>query len=144
MLKDCIFCKIVSGEAESSIIYEDPKVIAFLDIHPINPGHILVIPKKHAENIYDVPTKILGRITKVSQELSLKLKIVLHAEGISIFQMNEEAGNQDVMHYHMHIVPRYRDDWFHKEIMIKAIQLQQVINPKREELDSIAIKIRQI
>ena len=138
---DCIFCKIVSGEAESSIIYDDPDVMVFLDMHPINPGHALIIPKKHATNIYDIPKEILEKIAVVSQELSIRIKKVLNPDGISIFQMNEKTGDQDVMHYHLHVIPRQIGDWFGEEIM-KAIKKQSVTNPTREELNSIAEKLK--
>lgn len=141
-MRNCIFCKIVSGEAESSIIYEDRHVMAFLDIHPVNPGHTLVISKKHAKNIYDIPGVTLSQITKISQDLALKIKKMLKAQGISMFQMNERAGDQDIMHYHLHIIPRYENDWFHEKIMVEAIRLQQATSPAREELDSIARKLK--
>lgn len=141
MVEDCIFCKIVSGEIESSIVYEDEYIIAFLDIHPINPGHTLIIPKKHATNIYDISNEDLQKTAEVTQELAIKIKKVLKADGISIFQMNEPGGDQDIMHYHGHVIPRYIGDWFGKEIM-KAIKRQQITNPSREELNSIAEKLK--
>ncbi len=143
MSTDCIFCKIVNGEAESSIIYDNADIMAFLDMHPINPGHTLIIPKKHTANIYDIPKEILEKIAVVSKELSVRIKEVLNPDGISIFQMNEKAGDQDVMHYHVHVIPRYNGDWFHEEIM-KAVKKQHVTNPSREELNSIAAKIKKV
>lgn len=143
MNSDCIFCKIVSGEAESSIIHDEDDVMAFLDMHPINPGHTLIIPKKHATNVYDIPKETLEKIATLSKDLSIKIKENLNADGISIFQMNEKAGDQDVMHYHLHVIPRYEGDWFHEEIM-KAVKTQHKTNPIREELNSIAAKIRKI
>lgn len=142
MNADCIFCKIVTGEAESSIVYDDQDTLAFLDLHPVNPGHTLVIPKGHAVNIYDISSENLQKVAKVSQGLAIRIKKVLKADGISIFQMNERGGDQDIMHYHVHIIPRYEGDWFHEEIM-KAIKKQQVTNPPRKELDSIATKIKE-
>ena len=111
-MDDCIFCKIVSGEAESSKVYEDEDVIGFLDLHPINQGHTLVISKKHATNIYDISIQDLEKISQVTQKLAIRIKKVLNADGISIFQMNERGGDQDVMHYHVHIIPRHEGDWF--------------------------------
>lgn len=141
MNDDCIFCKIVKGEAESSIIYEDQDIVAFLDIHPINPGHTLVIPKTHATNIYDISSENLQNIAKVTKELAIKIKKVLNADGISVFQMNEAGGDQAIMHYHMHIIPRYKGDWFHGEIK-NVIQKQQATNPQRSELNSLASQIK--
>jgi len=140
-MNNCIFCKIVSGEAEVSLVYEDSDILAFLDKHPINPGHTLVIPKKHSVNIYDISSEELQKIAKITQEISIEIKKSLNSEGISIFQMNEIAGNQDVMHYHMHIIPRQTGDWFNSELQgIKKMQLST--NPSREELNSLAEKIR--
>lgn len=141
MNTDCIFCKIVSGEAESSIVYDDAEVMAFLALNPINPGHTLIIPKKHAENIYDIPKEILEKIAVVSKELSVRIKKAMNCDGISIFQMNEEAGDQDIMHYHVHIIPRHNGDWFGEEIM-KAVKILHNTNPSREELNSIASKLK--
>lgn len=141
MNADCIFCKIVSGEVDSSFIYDDEDVIAFLDIHPINLGHTLIIPKKHVTNIYDISSRALQMIARVSQALAIKIKKVLKPDGISIFQMNERGGDQDIMHYHVHVIPRYEGDWFGEEIM-KAIKKQQITNPTREKLNSIAKKIK--
>lgn len=139
---DCIFCKIISGEIESSKVYEDQDILAFLDLHPINPGHTLVIPKNHSENIYDIPVEDLQKVVKVAKELAIKIKRTLKTDGISIFQMNENAGNQDIMHYHLHIIPRHEGDWFNNEIM-KAVRKQQVTNPTREELNSVAAQIKE-
>lgn len=143
MDEDCIFCKIVSGETDSSIVYDDEDVMAFLDLHPINPGHTLVIPKKHTTNIYDISDEDLQKIAKVTQEIAIRMKKILNAEGISIFQMNERGGDQDIMHYHVHVIPRYKGDWFGGEIM-KAIKRQAITNPSREELNSIASKIKEV
>ncbi len=139
-MDDCIFCKIVSKQAESSIVYEDEDVLTFLDLHPINPGHALVIPKRHATNIYDISVEDLAKIAKITQKIAVMIKGKLNADGISIFQMNERAGDQDIMHYHVHIIPRHQGDWFGEEIM-KAIKKQSVTNPIRRELDEVADKI---
>lgn len=137
---DCIFCKIITGRADSSIIYDDQNVVAFLDIHPINTGHTLVIPKKHVTNIYDISGIDLQKIAKVTQKLAVKIKRVLKADGISIFQMNEKDGSQDIMHYHVHIIPRYKNDWF-EEKMQEVVRRQQITNPSRQELNCVASKI---
>lgn len=138
---NCIFCKIVTGEAESSVVYDDPNVMAFMDLHPVNPGHTLIIPKRHSVNIYDTPTELLEKIVAVSKDLAIRTKEVVKADGVSIFQMNEIAGDQDVMHYHLHVIPRFKDDWFHEKIMI-AVKKQSITNPTRGELDSLAAKIK--
>lgn len=105
---DCIFCKIINGEVPSYTIYEDEIVKAFLDISPISNGHTLIIPKKHFENMYDIDIEVQKHIEEVSKEIGKMLKEKLDCIGVSRFQNNEYG--QDVKHYHMHIIPRYKGD----------------------------------
>lgn len=107
---DCIFCKIASGEILSKKIYEDKKVIAFLDINPISKGHTLIIPKKHFENIWDINELYLKEIINASKKTSLLLKNKLNAEGINILHASGKEAQQSVFHFHIHVVPRYKDD----------------------------------
>jgi histidine triad (HIT) family protein len=107
---DCIFCKIVRKEIDASIIYEDEKVVSFLDLKPFNPGHALVIPKKHYENIYDIPEDIIAHLYKVVKKISMGIKNGTKCEGISIIQSNEVAGSQGIFHFHTHVIPRYFGD----------------------------------
>src|SRR3989338_11384288 len=107
---DCIFCKIVAGEMDSAKVYEDADVLAFIDVFPMTKGHCLVIPKQHVENIHDIAEESLKNISSVSQKISRKIKDNLGADGIRISQSNGKAAGQEVMHYHLHIIPRYIDD----------------------------------
>ncbi len=109
-MENCIFCKIVEGEIPSWTIYEDKNVKAFLDTSPISRGHILVIPKEHYENIFDIPNDILDKVIKVSKKMALLLKENLKAEGVNLLNSNSKIAQQDVFHYHMHIIPRYSKD----------------------------------
>ena len=104
---DCIFCKIIRGEIPSYTIYEDKDTKAFLDISQVSRGHTLVIPKKHYENIFETPKNVLKKVIEVSQKVSLLLKQTLGAEGINLVNSNNRAAQQDVFHYHMHVIPRY-------------------------------------
>ena len=110
---DCIFCKIINGEIPSYTVYEDEVVKAFLDISPISNGHTLIIPKKHFENIYDADLETLKYVEMVSQKLGQMLKEKLGCLGITRMQNNEYG--QDVKHYHMHLIPRYKNDNFVKD-----------------------------
>lgn len=107
---DCIFCKIIKGELPCYRIFENDKILAYLDIFPANLGHTLIIPKKHQENIFDIDEEILQEITKQSKIIATNLKTNLPCDGITILQSNGKAATQLVNHYHMHIIPRYNQD----------------------------------
>jgi histidine triad (HIT) family protein len=108
-VEECVFCKIVRGELPSFTIYEDDRVLAFADINPISPGHTLVIPKKHAENLYEISTRDLAAIHFASQKIAEAMRRALHPSGIAALQLNGKGANQVVMHYHLHLVPRTTD-----------------------------------
>lgn len=109
---DCLFCKIAAGEIPAAKIYEDEKFLAFLDITPVNPGHILVMPKEHYENILDVPAEVLQELILIVQKMVVLIKEKLSAEGINIGQNNFAAGGQSVNHLHFHVMPRYTGDGY--------------------------------
>ena len=107
---DCIFCKILKGEIPCSKIYENDKVLAFLDIMPVHKGHTLVIPKEHYETIIDIPEDLLKEVIVVLKKVSKAVKEGVNADGISIGQSNYKAGGQVVPHLHFHIMPRFEND----------------------------------
>ncbi|MFA6397433.1 MAG: HIT family protein [Candidatus Paceibacterota bacterium] len=109
-MENCLFCKIIKKEIDSSIIYEDDKFIAILDISPINIGHSLLIPKEHSVNIFDIKEETLSEAAPILKKLSLAIKKAVDADGINIHMNNEEAGGQAIMHTHFHVIPRYKDD----------------------------------
>lgn len=107
----CVFCKIISGEYSSSKIYEDDKVLAILDLSQATLGHTLVMPKVHCENIYDLDIETAKHLFSVVQKISKHYKeAISNLKGINLLNNNEEKAGQTVMHYHMHIIPRYEDD----------------------------------
>lgn len=106
----CLFCKIVTGDIPSEKVYEDNVAYAFLDIHPINPGHVLVVPKKHATNIFDTPDETLAHLAVVHKKIAKALKETLGAQGINVYANNEATAGQVIFHTHTHIIPRYKDD----------------------------------
>jgi len=108
----CIFCKIVKGEIPCYKIYEDDKFLAFLDIHPVNIGHSLVIPKDHYINIYDTTSELMSGAIKIAKELATGLRDKLGAEGVNIHMNNEKPAGQLVPHTHIHVIPRYNNDGF--------------------------------
>jgi histidine triad (HIT) family protein len=107
---ECIFCKIAEGGLPASKVYEDENVIAFLDIFPIHPGHVLVVPKKHFVDIFDTPEEVLYDLLSVSKKLAPVVLDVSKADGINIGMNNKTASGQVVMHVHMHVIPRFKDD----------------------------------
>lgn len=109
-MPDCIFCKIVKGEIPSLKVFENDKVFCFLDSNPISMGHTLVIPKEHYENIFDIPGDELKKVISVVKSLSIKIKEVLKTDGINLINSSGKIANQEVFHFHFHIVPRYKND----------------------------------
>jgi len=111
---DCIFCKIIAGEIPSSKVYEDEDFIAFLDIQPNNFGHTLLVPKKHFVNVYDTSEEVGSKIYPLLTKISNAVKKATGCDGINIIQNNEADAGQVVFHSHIHIIPRYKDDFTFK------------------------------
>ena len=107
----CLFCKITAGELPSTKIYEDEDVLAFLDIKPVNPGHTLVIPKKHFENIHDTPDALIGKVAIAAKKIADAI-LKVGAKGINIGMNNGAHAGQVVFHAHVHVMPRYGKDSF--------------------------------
>jgi len=114
MPEPCVFCKITRKEAPASTVYEDEKIIAFLSIQPINVGHTLVVPKKHYENIYEIPEEEVAYLYKIVKKIAEAVKKAVDAEGIRIVQNNGEAAGQVIFHLHVHIIPMSKTHpWVH-------------------------------
>lgn len=111
-MENCIFCKIVKGEIASKKIYENEKVLAFLDVNPVSKGHILIIPKKHFENIYEIKDSYLKEIISVAKIIAESLKKSLNADSVNILHASGKDAQQSVFHFHIHLIPRYKDDGF--------------------------------
>ena len=109
-MEGCIFCKIVRGEIPCFKILEDDRVLSFADVNPINAGHTLIIPKRHAENIWEIDGEDLAAIHLASLKIARAMKTSLDPDGIAFLQLNGRAVNQVVMHYHLHLIPRKSSD----------------------------------
>ena len=107
---DCIFCKIVAGELPASIVDEDARTIAFMDIAPATRGHALVIPRAHAEDLLSVEAEDLEASTIAAQRLARRAMTQLGADGVNLINSCGRAAWQTVFHFHIHVVPRYADD----------------------------------
>ena len=108
--QDCIFCKIVSGEAPAHRVFEDERTLVFMDIFPVADGHTLVIPKTHCANLLEADAGDLGSVVVQSRRVARAIHAVLEPHGIAVFQLNGAAAGQTVFHYHMHLIPRMRGD----------------------------------
>ena len=107
---NCIFCKIANGEIPSRTIEENEMFRVVLDVGPATKGHALILPKEHYRNLMDLPEETAAEAIKMAKKLALKMKEKLHCDGVNIVQNNEEAAGQTVFHFHMHVIPRYKDD----------------------------------
>ena len=105
-MEDCIFCKIVKGEIPSFKVYEDDRVLAFMDINPISPGHTLIIPKNHAVNLKEISDEDLAAVHRASKKVLTGIETALNATGVACVQLNGRGVNQVVMHYHLHLIPK--------------------------------------
>jgi len=109
-MSECIFCKIINREIPANIVYENDMILAFLDINPINRGHTLIVPKKHYRDVYDITEDYLKEVAVVAKKISRAVKRGLRAEGVNILHASGEAAQQSVFHFHLHLVPRCKDD----------------------------------
>lgn len=112
---DCIFCKIINKEIPTDIIYENDKVMAFLDIFPTSLGHTLIIPKKHFVNVYDIEEDYLAEIIKVTKKLALAYKEIFGIDNLQLIHNAGKHGQQGVFHFHFHLIPRHEGDGINLE-----------------------------
>jgi len=129
----CIFCRIAKKQAPGSIIYEDETAMAFLDTRPLSEGHTLVIPKEHYKDILEIPEEVLCHVHRISGRIAIALKKAFKVDGISIFQQNGKAANQEIFHLHVHVVPRYEGQ--------KLGRFAEFSEENRETLDKVAAEI---
>lgn len=127
---DCIFCRIIRGEAPASVVHEDDDVIAFMDIRPVNPGHTLVVPKRHYAYIWELPDAEVGKLFVTARRIAAAAKEALGADGVRIVQLNGRSAGQEVMHLHVHVIPYYTG------------RTPQRRSASSEELERTAEKIR--
>ena len=108
---DCIFCKLANGEIPTATLYEDDEFRVILDQGPATKGHALILPKNHAANIYELPDEDASAVFVLAKKLATKMTEILHCDGFNIVQNNGELAGQTVFHFHMHLIPRYKNDY---------------------------------
>ena len=109
-MSDCIFCKIIEGESPSSTVYEDEYCKAILDVNPAAKGHVIVLTKEHAENVFSISDEALSKAICVAKKVAAALKKTYDCDGVNILQNNGEAAGQSVFHLHIHVIPRFEGD----------------------------------
>src|SRR5512134_1564513 len=110
LIADCVFCRIIRGEIPSFQVFDDERTLAFMDINPANPGHVLVIPKVHAESIFAIDEPFLRATVLVVQRVARAVRKVFEPYGLNIVQANGPGAAQSVPHFHWHVLPRAKDD----------------------------------
>jgi histidine triad (HIT) family protein len=138
MGEECPFCRIASGKAAASLIYEDKNVLAFMDLSPATVGHTLVIPREHWENIYEVPEETLTKLIAVVKRVSVAVKKTVGADGIMVIQNNGRAAGQIVFHLHFHVIPVNSNSevrrGFHGRVASERARLDETAEKIRENL----------
>lgn len=133
----CVFCDIVAGRAPASVPYRDDVALAILDIRPVTPGHLFVVPREHAPFLAELDEDTGAHLFRVAMRMAAALRASgLRCEGVNLFLADGEAAFQEVFHVHLHVFPRYPGDGF-------KIDADWTAEPSREELDDAAEQIRQ-
>jgi len=133
-MSDCVFCRIVAKQIPATVVHEDEHTLAFMDIGQVNPGHVLVAVKKHAENIFALDEAQAAAVFCSAAKVARAIRGAFEPQGLSVYQANGAAAGQTVLHLHLHLVPRYEGDGMALTWPVK--------NPPREKLTEYAEKIR--
>jgi histidine triad (HIT) family protein len=134
MMADCVFCKLVARQIPASIVYEDEATLAFMDLGQVNPGHVLVACRAHAENIYALEDAQAAAVFRTAARVARAVRDAFGPPGLSIYQANGAPAGQTVFHFHLHVLPRHDGDGMQLVWPVK--------NPPRERLEEYAGRIR--
>jgi histidine triad (HIT) family protein len=136
-ISECVFCRIVAGQLEASCVYADRQVVAFMDLEPVNPGHVLVVSRRHASSLSDLKPGEGARMFRVAQLAAAAVRQSrLVCEGVNLLLADGAAAGQDVFHVHLHVIPRVQGDGF-------GVRLPPGSRKKdRSELDAAAFALR--
>ena len=133
-MSDCVFCRIVAGAIPATRVHEDEHTVAFMDIGQVNPGHVLVALKAHAENVYALDDAQAAAAFRAAARVARGIRAAFQPQGLSVYQANGQSAGQTVFHFHIHLVPRHEGDGMALTWPVK--------NPPREKLEEHAAKIR--
>ncbi len=133
---DCIFCKIIAGEIPCISLWEDQETLAFMDINPANPGHALVIPKQHWQDVYTIPDEAIGAVAATARRIATAVRTALTPDGINLVQANGPGAAQSVFHFHMHVLPRYSGDELKLNWRLKLGDMDQ-LKPISERIKAV-------
>jgi len=136
MKEDCIFCAIVNGAIPSYKIYEDAHFLAILDRFPKCLGHVLLMPKQHTDNLFDLPVELATNLLPVAQKIAHSLQKVLNCKGLNLLQNNGEVAGQEISHFHLHLIPRFDED--------KMLITYTNLNPSHNEFEEVLAKIKAV
>ncbi|MCI5730585.1 MAG: HIT family protein [Eubacterium sp.] len=131
---NCIFCKILADEIPSAVVYEDDLFRAILDVNPAARGHVIILPKKHAANLFELPDEETSKILIVARKIAGALMETYHCDGVNILQNNGEASGQTVFHLHVHVIPRFEGDTDHINIGWKPGETPENLQAIAEEI----------
>lgn len=138
-MAEAIFGRILQGKAPATFVYRDDLVSAFMDIQPVNPGHVLVVPNEPAASLADLPEETGAQLFRVAQRIAAALRAsALRCEGVNLFLADGKAAMQDVFHVHLHVFPRYEGDGFGLRLSDSYSQ-----KPDRIELEAVGAQIRE-
>jgi histidine triad (HIT) family protein len=107
---DCLFCKIVAGDVPATLLHEDERTVAFMDINPATRGHLLVIPREHAANVHEIDPEDLKAVALTGKAMAQRVRDKLGADGVNLLNSTNAVAWQTVFHFHLHVIPRYEDD----------------------------------
>jgi histidine triad (HIT) family protein len=133
-MSDCVFCRIVARQIPATVVHEDEHTLAFMDLGQVNPGHVLVAVKRHAENLYALDDAQAGAVLRAAARVARAIRDAFAPQGLSVYQANGKTAGQTVFHYHVHLVPRHEGDGMALTWPVK--------NPPREKLEEYAAKIK--
>ena len=136
MNQHCVFCRIIAGEETVSIVYEDDRALAFMDIQPASPGHVLVVSREHHTNLFDTPDDVAAHCLRVARRLAPGIRQATGAGAVNLFSANGRAGGQDVLHFHLHLIPVREGDEFELQLPREDAPV-----PSRSQLNVMAARI---
>ncbi len=136
MNEHCVFCRIIAGEETVSIVHEDDRAVAFMDIQPASPGHVLVVSREHHADLFDTPQDLAAHCLAVAQELAPGIRRATGAAAINLFSANGRAGGQDVLHFHLHLIPVREGEVFDLQLPKEDAPV-----PSRSQLNVMAARI---